>query len=86
MRKLYLIGLALALVSVLVLAGCVPFPFGRQASGQQPYPYGSRGQQPYPYGPGGGMGPGMMGGGGIDLIVTGASNNLAPPFRNSRWR
>ena len=50
MRKLYVLGLALAIISLLVLAACVPFPFGGIAPGQQPY------------GPGGGMGPGMMGG------------------------
>ena len=51
MRKLYIVGIALALISLLVLAACVPFPFGGPAPRQQPYPYG----------PGGGMGPGMMG-------------------------
>lgn len=53
MRKLHLLGLALAIISLLVLAACVPFPFRGAAPGQQPYPYG----------PGGGIGPGMMGGG-----------------------
>ena len=51
MRKLHLLGLALAIISLLVLAACVPFPFRGAAPGQQPYPYG----------PGGGIGPGMMG-------------------------
>jgi len=51
MRKLHILGLASAIISVLVLAACVPSPFGGPAPGQQPYPYG----------PGGGTGPGMMG-------------------------
>src|SRR3990172_5256412 len=48
MRKLVLAGIALATISLLVLAACFPF-------GGQPYPYGSGG--------GGMMGGGMMGGG-----------------------
>jgi len=63
MRKLYIVGVTLAILSLLVLAACVPFPFGGAAPGQQQYPYGSGGGT----GPGmmgrGGMGPGMMGGG-----------------------
>ena len=51
MRKLYIVGLSLAITSLLVLAACIPFPIGRAAPGQQPYPYR----------PGGGTGPGMMG-------------------------
>ncbi len=51
MRKLHILGIAIALVGLLTLAACVPFPFGGPAPGQQPYPYG----------PGGGVGPGMMG-------------------------
>src|SRR3989304_4983675 len=50
MRKLHILGIALSIISLPVLAACVPFPFGGAAPGQQPY------------GPGGGMGPGMMGG------------------------
>src|SRR4030067_3333623 len=63
MRKLYKVGVTLAILCLLVVAACVPFPFGGVAPGQQPYPYGSGGGT----GPGmmgrGGMGPGMMGGG-----------------------
>jgi len=51
MRKLHIVSIALAIISLLVLAACVPFPVGGPAPGQQPYPYG----------PGGGTGPGMMG-------------------------
>lgn len=54
MRKLYLAGFALAIISLLVLSACAHYPFGGPAPGQQPYPYG----------PGGWMGPGMMGRGG----------------------
>ena len=57
MRKF--LGLALAIISLLVLAACVPFPFGGLAPGQQPYP--NR--------PEGGTGPGMMGRGGGQLKV-----------------
>jgi len=53
MRKLRILGLALAIIGLLIIAACVPFSFRGPTSGQQPYPYG----------PGGGMGPGMMGGG-----------------------
>ncbi len=62
MRKLHILGIALAaIMSLLALAACVPFPFGGPAPGQQPYPSGPGSQQPYPYGPRGGFGPGMMG-------------------------
>ena len=64
MRKLYLVGFVLGLVSLVVLAACAPYPFGGQAPGQQPYPYGpSGGMGPGMMGGRGGMGPGMMGGG-----------------------
>ncbi len=63
MRKLRTMGIALTILSILVLAACVPFPFGGSVPGQQPYPYGPGGRT----GPGmmgrGGMGPGIMGGG-----------------------
>jgi len=63
MRKLPIIGVTLAILSLLVLAACVPFPVAGPAPGQQPYSYGPGGGT----GPGmmgrGGMGPGMMGGG-----------------------
>src|SRR4030067_148148 len=56
MRKLHILcGISITVGVLLVLAACVPFPFGGAAPGQQPYPYG----------PGGGMGPGMMGRGGM---------------------
>jgi len=62
MRKLYIVGLSLAIISLLVLAACVPFPIGRAAPDQQPYP-NRPGTGTGPGMMGRGMGPGMMGGG-----------------------
>ncbi len=57
-------GVALAVITLLVLTACVPFPFAGPAPVAPSYPYGS----------GGGMmggGGGMMGGGGIPSPSTG---------------
>src|SRR4030067_2388195 len=51
MRKLHILGLALALISLPVLAACVPFPFGGPGGGTGPGMMGGQG------------GSGMMGGG-----------------------
>jgi len=68
MRKLHILGLALAIISLLVLAACVPFPVVGPAPGQQPYPYG----------PGGGTGPGMMGRGMGPGMMGGGGGNYNP--------
>lgn len=61
MRKLHILVISIAIISLLVLAACVPFPFSGPAPGQQPYQYG----------PGGGTGPGMMGRGGLGSGMMG---------------
>ena len=68
MRKLHILGISIVLVGLLVLAACVPFPFGGVAPGQQPYPYG----------PGGGTGPGMMGRGMGPGMMGGGGGNYNP--------
>jgi len=55
MRKLYVLGIFLAVAGLLTLTSCITVQPAAPSS--QPPQQG----QPYPYGPGGRMGPGMMG-------------------------
>lgn len=71
MRRLSILGILIAVVSLLVLASCVPF----WAPGYQ---------QSYPYGPGGGMGPGMMGRGMGPGMMGGGWGNYNKPNPNAK--
>ncbi|MCL5985766.1 MAG: hypothetical protein M1371_04280 [Actinobacteria bacterium] len=67
MRKLHILGIAFAIVSLLVLASSCVSPTGALFS-----------RQPYPYGSGGGMGTGMMGGGMGPGMMGGGWGNYNP--------